>query len=71
MCIATKTKHLCHLQTEISEPLVLLAAILTFKTVAFIQSADEINNALNGFIDPENMGLDTNIKSICASHTEI
>jgi hypothetical protein len=31
----------------------------------------QVNTDHNGFIDPVNMGLDTNIKTTCASHTEI
>jgi hypothetical protein len=38
---------------------------------AFTQLANSINNALNGFLDPENMCLDTNILYIRASDTEI
>ena len=29
------------------------------------------NNAFIGFLDPENMDIDTKTKSICASQTEI
>jgi hypothetical protein len=36
---------------------------------AFTKLANIMNNALNGFLDPETMGLDTNIQSIWASHT--
>jgi hypothetical protein len=52
-----------------AKTLVLLAAILEFMMAAFTKLANIINNALNGFIDNENMCLDTNMKSICASDT--
>jgi hypothetical protein len=32
---------------------------------------NSINIALNGFLDPDNMGLDNTIKYICALHTEV
>jgi hypothetical protein len=48
-----------------------MSAILKFKLSAYTKLANSIYNALNGFLDPENMGLDTKIQSICASYTEI
>jgi hypothetical protein len=48
-----------------------MSAILKFKVSAYTTLANSIYNGLNGFLDSENMGLDTKIKSICASHTEI
>jgi hypothetical protein len=51
--------------------LVLLAATLECMVAAFTKLDNSISNAPNGFIDPENMGLDTNKSYICASHTEI
>jgi hypothetical protein len=48
-----------------------MSAILRFKVSAYTKLANSIYNALNGFLDPEHMGLDTNIKYIYASHTEI
>jgi hypothetical protein len=38
---------------------------------AFIKLANSIITDHNGFLDPVNMGLDTKIKTTCASHTEI
>jgi hypothetical protein len=37
----------------------------------FNKLTNSICNALNEFIDSENMGLDTKIKSTCVSHTEL
>jgi hypothetical protein len=51
--------------------LVLLAAMLEFMMVVLTKLANSINNALNGFLDPENVCLDTNIKSLCASDIAI
>jgi hypothetical protein len=48
-----------------------LAAILKFKMAAFDKLTNSINTALNEFLTPENMGLGTKIKSICALQTEI
>jgi hypothetical protein len=45
-----------------------LAAILKFKMATFTKLTNSINT---GFIDLENMGLDTKIKSMCALQTEI
>jgi hypothetical protein len=56
---------------DMLKPLVLLAAILEFMMDAFTMFANSINNDLNEFLDPENMGLDTDIMSIYASHTDI
>jgi hypothetical protein len=36
-----------------------MAAILKLKMDAFTKSSNIINNAFNGFIEPENMGIDT------------
>jgi hypothetical protein len=47
-----------------------MAAILKFKMDAFTKSSN-INNAFNGYLDPENMVIDTHIKYMCVSHTEI
>jgi hypothetical protein len=38
-----------------------MAAILKFKMDAFTKSSNIINNAFNGFLDPENMGIDTKL----------
>jgi hypothetical protein len=48
-----------------------LAAILKFKMAAFTKLTNSINTALNGLLHPVNMGIETKIKSLCASHTEI
>jgi hypothetical protein len=34
-------------------------------------SCNNIINALNGFLDSDNIGPDTNMRPMCASHTEI
>jgi hypothetical protein len=52
---------------DMLQRLVLLAAILKFNMAVFTKLDNIINNAL----DPEHMDLDTKIKSMCASHTEI
>jgi hypothetical protein len=44
---------------------------LKFKMAAFNKFANSINTALNGFLDHENMGIETKMKYLCASHTEI
>jgi hypothetical protein len=43
-----------------------MAAILKFKMDAITKSYNIITNAFNGFLDPENMGIDTKIKYMCA-----
>jgi hypothetical protein len=48
-----------------------MAAILKFKMDAITKSSNSIANAFNGYLDPENMDIDTKIKYMCASHTEI
>jgi hypothetical protein len=48
-----------------------LATILKFKMAAFTKLANDINTALNGFREPENMGIETKMKSLCASDTEL
>jgi hypothetical protein len=48
-----------------------LAAILKFKMAAFNKLTNSINTALNAFLYPENIGLDTKIKSVCVSHTDL
>jgi hypothetical protein len=49
----------------------LLVAILKFKMAVFTKLTNSINTAINGYLDPEHMGIETKLKSLCASHTEI
>jgi hypothetical protein len=56
---------------DILKTVIWLAAILKFKMAAFDKLTNSINTAPNGFLDPENMGIETKMKSLCASHTEI
>jgi hypothetical protein len=53
-------------QTTIS-----LAAILKLKMAANTKSANIINNALNGFLVPENVGFDTKFKIFGGLEPEI
>jgi hypothetical protein len=43
-----------------------MAAILKIKMDSFTKSSNIIKNVFNGFLDPENMGIDTKIKYMCA-----
>jgi hypothetical protein len=45
--------------------------VIKFKMAAFTKLTKRSTTALNRFINPANMGLDTKIKSICAVQTEI
>jgi hypothetical protein len=56
---------------DMLKTVILLAAFVKFKMAAFTKLTNSINTALNGFLDPEHMGIETKIKSVCASHTEI
>jgi hypothetical protein len=47
-----------------------LTAILKFKMAVFTKLTNSVNTC-NGFLDPEHMGIETKIKTLCASHTEI
>jgi hypothetical protein len=48
-----------------------LAAILKLKIAANTKSVNIINNALNGFLVPENVGFDTKFKRLCGLEQEI
>jgi hypothetical protein len=48
-----------------------LAAILKYKMAAFKKLNNSINTAFYEFIYPENIGLDTKIKCVCVSHTDL
>jgi hypothetical protein len=55
----------------LSDYVTLNIKILKFNMAAFTKLTNSINTALAGFLHPENMGIETEIKSVCASHTEI
>ena len=48
-----------------------MAAILKFKMAAPLHSVKVLTSGIFGFLDPENIGIDTKITSIWASQAEM